>query len=64
MFMGIAAHASYDLTVMRVATSVAKTPYYILEMIIQFNFENNTQILSVKVCIHFFWWTLYMALVA
>jgi len=23
-------------------------------MIIQFNFENNTQIASIKVCIHFF----------
>jgi hypothetical protein len=28
-------------------------------MIIQFNFENITQIPSVKVCIHF-WWTLYL----
>jgi hypothetical protein len=26
----------------------------ILHIVIQFNFENNTQILSVKVCIHFF----------
>jgi len=30
VFMGIAAHASCDLTVMRVVTSVEKTPYYIL----------------------------------
>jgi len=30
VFMGIAAHTSHDLTVMRIATSVQKTPYYIL----------------------------------
>jgi len=30
VFMGIAAHTSHDLTVIRVATSVEKTPYYIL----------------------------------
>jgi len=29
-FMGIAARTSHDLTVMRVVTSVEKTPYYIL----------------------------------
>jgi len=28
VFMGIAAHTSRDLTVMRVATSVEKTPHY------------------------------------
>jgi len=31
-------------------------------MIIQFNFKNNIQIPSVKVCIHFFWQFLYMAI--
>jgi len=30
VFMGISAHTSRDLTVMRVATSVEKTPYYLL----------------------------------
>jgi len=30
VFMGIAARTSHDPTVMRVATSVEKTPYYIL----------------------------------
>jgi len=30
VFVGIAAHMSHDLTVMRVATSFDKTPYYTL----------------------------------
>jgi len=30
VFIGIDAHRSHDRTVMRVATSVEKTPYYIL----------------------------------
>jgi len=30
VLMGIAARTSHDLTIMRVATSVEKTPYYIL----------------------------------